>query len=102
MDYELPTPKAGETYGTTCDRLEKCARDIITARDHSEEALRVLAYVLTEAPSDFDDSNTFQSFREGRKFLSTLDNESRNFFRTECYKLPRAQDPRIDFLLSKA
>jgi hypothetical protein len=101
MKHELPVPVAGEMYEDTCERFMTSVKKIIESEDHSQEALVVLAYVLTNAPADFDYGASFRAFRKSREFLATLDDDARNFFRCECEKLPARYDIRIDYLLSQ-
>lgn len=88
------------TYGAYCAYLEESITEIIKTIDTSEEAIQVFAFVLMEAPADFDFSND-GPFRKARVFLCQQSSEVKALFREECKKLPRGRDDRINSLLGE-
>jgi hypothetical protein len=94
-------PEDGETYGSYCHRLEEALIKITDLQKPPEMAIRALAFIAVEVPSDFDHCSIREvpPYRRMREFLSKLPTESRNLFRAEAMKLSPREEGRIDRLL---
>lgn len=96
INIEECKPREGETYGSLCDRMEEIVGLIITTKDNSLNGVITLAHIMMEAPADFGP----ELFKNTRVFLSTLSDEHRKLFQSECEKHPRRYDLRIKSLLT--
>ena len=98
----IPRPPVGrETYGSYCHRLEEALITITAFKKPPELAIKALAFIAMEAPSDFDHCSIREVLpsRRIRDFLGGLPAESREMFRVEALKLPQAREDRINMLL---
>lgn len=98
----IPRPPVGrETYGSYYNRLEAALIHITAFKKPPEMAIKALAFIAVEVPSDFDHCSIRQvlPFRRMRDFLGGLPAESRDLFRAEAMRLAQHREDRINHLL---
>jgi hypothetical protein len=89
----------GETYGAHLDRLEKALHQVIDAGDNSSVGMEILAFILMEAPAEFDCGYVNPPGKCARLFLSKQDPDVKSLFREKAAALPRGRSDRIESLL---
>lgn len=99
----MPLPQArGETYGAYCERLEEAVVTITVLKNPDELAIKALAFIAMEAPSDFDCAGQYAitPFNRIKNFLKVQSSECRTIFRFEAKQLPLVREDRVNYLLS--
>ncbi len=90
-----------ERYGGYCDRMESALLEIIKANDVSLAAIKVLAFIVTEIPADFDySSQTTAPTVKLRHFLLAQTPEVQKQFFAEAMRLAPYMENRIRTFVS--
>jgi len=97
--YDVPNSfkaRKGETYGQECDRMEAVLREILKENNSSVNAVKTLAYILMEIPSDFFYMAGQELHKNVQKFFFEQSKQLKSLFRAECEKLKRYRTDRVN------
>lgn len=96
----MPHPQEkDERYGSFCHRLEEGVIKIATLEVPTEEAIKALACIAMEAPSDWSSIREVQPFRRTREFLARCPEDLRTLFAKESMALSRGRRDRVGTFL---